>query len=355
MAMMTSYKITDFGGPITAVEQPVPEPSGTEVLVRVTRCGVCHSDIHIADGFYDLGDGKRLSLGDRGINLPRAMGHEALGVVEKAGPDADDAPIGETRLVYPWVGCGECSICEADKENHCAKPRSLGVFMDGGYAEYILVPHPKHLVEIGDMDPSVAAPFACSGLTVYGALKKALPVEDDEWLVIMGAGGLGLIAVSIAKAMGVANVLSCDIDPAKLDAAREAGASATLNTADGDAGAGLLAAVGGTPPVAVLDTVGSEATSGLGIGALIKGGRYVVVGLYGGGLSLALPSIPLRAISIIGSYTGNLPELRELMALVRAGKVKPIPVTERPLSEAGPALEDLRKGGVVGRQVLVND
>ena len=107
--------------------------------------------------------------------------------------------------------------------------------------------------------------------------------------------------------------------------------------------------------MAVLDTVGSEATSGLGIGALVKGGRYVIVGLYGGGLSVALPSIPLRAVSIIGSYTGNLQELEELMALVRAGKIKSIPVTERPLSEAGPALDDLRKGTVVGRQVLVND
>ena len=355
MATMTSYKITDFGGPITPMEQPIPEPTGTEVLVRVTRCGVCHSDIHIADGFYDLGGGKTLSLGERGIQLPRAMGHEALGVLEKAGPDAGSVPVGETRLVYPWVGCGECSVCKADKENYCAKPRSLGVFLDGGYAEYIIVPHPKHLVEIGDVDPSVAAPYACSGLTVYSALKKAQPIADDEWLVIMGAGGLGLIAVSIAKAMGIANVLSCDIDPAKLEAAKEAGASATLNTADGNAAAALLTAVGGTPPMAVLDTVGSEATSGLGIGALVKGGRYVIVGLYGGGLSVALPSIPLRAVSIIGSYTGNLQELEELMALVRAGKIKSIPVTERPLSEAGPALDDLRKGTVVGRQVLVND
>ena len=149
MATMTSYKITDFGGPITPMEQPIPEPTGTEVLVRVTRCGVCHSDIHIADGFYDLGGGKTLSLGERGIQLPRAMGHEALGVLEKAGPDAGSVPVGETRLVYPWVGCGECSVCKADKENYCAKPRSLGVFLDGGYAEYIR-PTPSTR-EIGDV------------------------------------------------------------------------------------------------------------------------------------------------------------------------------------------------------------
>jgi D-arabinose 1-dehydrogenase-like Zn-dependent alcohol dehydrogenase len=350
---MRSYKLTDFGKPVQEVIQDVPEPRGTEVLVRVTRAGVCHSDLHIADGYYDLGGGKSLSLGERGIKLPRAMGHEILGVVEKGGPDAGAVPVGATRLVHPWLGCGECDICLGGQENYCTKPAALGVFRDGGYAEYVIVPHPQFLVDIGAIDPSVATPYACSGVTVYSAIKKALPVGDREWLTIMGAGGLGLMAVSIARAMGVANIVSCDIDDAKLAAAKQLGAAATVNTKAPDALKQLRSLTGGGPR-AVVDAVGAEATAELGVAALVKGGRYVIVGLYGGGLTLSLPTIPLRAISVIGSYVGNLVELKELIELVKAGKVAPIPVTTRPLAEVARTLDDLRAGRIVGRVVLTN-
>lgn len=358
---MRSYKVTEFGKPVEEVTQEVPEPTGTEVLIRVTRAGVCHSDLHIADGYYDLGGGKRLEMGARGFTLPRAMGHEILGEIAKAGPDAaaaaaeagSDLPVGATRLVHPWLGCGECDQCLADRENHCVKNTSMGVFRDGGYAEYCVVPHPKYLLDIGDVDPSVATPFACSGVTVYSAVKQALPVGDGEWLVVMGAGGLGLMAVSIAKALGVRNIVSCDIDPAKLDAARKLGAAAGVITTDADAAKQLRAATDGGPR-AVVDTVGAEATATLGTAVVRKGGRYVIVGLFGGEITLSLPTLPMRALSIIGSYVGSLIDLRELMELVKAGKVAPIPVTERPLAEVGRTLEDLRQGKVVGRVVLTN-
>jgi D-arabinose 1-dehydrogenase-like Zn-dependent alcohol dehydrogenase len=157
------------------------------------------------------------------------MGHEVLGTVVKAGTDAAEAPIRASRLVHPWIGCMKCSECQRGRANHSVKPQSVGVFQIGDYAEYMLVPHPKFLVNADGIDPAVATPYACSGVTVYSALKKALPVGDDEWLVVMGCGGLGLGAVTIAKAFGVKNVASCDIDDTKLQAARNSGATATVN------------------------------------------------------------------------------------------------------------------------------
>lgn len=349
---MRSWKVTDFGKPLQMIIHDVPEPKGTEVLVKVTRCGVCHSDLHIGDGYFDLGSAGRLNMGDRGVPLPHVLGHEVLGVVEKAGPDAKDVPVGKTRLIHPWIGCGECSICKAGRENHCAKPRTIGVYRDGGYAEYILVPDPMFLVDIGDLDPTVATPYACSGVTVYSALKKAVPVEKDEWLAIMGAGGLGLAAVAIAKAMGIEKVISCDIDDRKLAAAKEMGATTTLNISGDGAAKALADATGGVR--AVVDTVGASTTAKLGYGALLKGGRYVIVGLYGGDITIPLPTLPLRAASVIGSYVGSLKELKELIELVKAGKVKPTPIETRPMDQVQRTLDDLRAGKIVGRVVLTN-
>jgi len=350
---MKAYQITAFAQPIEARDIPMPEPTGTQVLVKVSHAGVCHSDLHISDGYYDLGEDSRLELGERGVDLPRTLGHEILGQIVSGGPDAGDLDVGARVLVHPWLGCGECAICRSGSENLCMKPASLGVFSDGGYADYCLVPHARYLIGIGDLDPAVATPYSCSGVTVFSALSKALPVGDDEWLVIMGAGGLGLNAVAIAKAMGVANVLSVDLDTAKLDAAREMGADAALNSTDADAMDQLRKLTGGAPK-AVVDTVGAEATSQLAIGALAKGGRYVIVGLYGGSLTLPLVTLPLRAISVAGSYTGNLQELKDLIALARAGKVKPLPTETRDMSKVKETLEDLRAGKIVGRVVLTN-
>lgn len=352
---MRSYMLMEPGKPFEAVDRPDPVPTGTEVLIKVTRAGVCHSDIHISDGYFDLGGGKVLNIVDRGQRFPVTLGHEVLGVVVAAGPDAKDAPIGKTMLVHPWLGCGECSACKAEQENLCTSMRSIGVFRDGGYSTHCMVPHPKYLVDIGNVDPTIATPYSCSGVTVYSALKKALPVRDDEWLAIMGAGGLGLSAVAIAKGMGVKNVISVDIDDAKLEAAKAMGASAVLNTKKTEKAVAELQALAGGELKAVVDTVGGEATANLGIAAVRKGGRYVIVGLYGGQITISLPTIPMRAVSIIGSYVGSLDELKELMELVKAGKCKPIPIETRPADTAYQTLQDLKAGKIVGRVVLTND
>ncbi|MEO1292088.1 MAG: alcohol dehydrogenase [Pseudomonadota bacterium] len=351
---MRSYALVEFGKPLEAIDAPDPVPTGTEVLIKVRRAGVCHSDIHIAEGYFDLGDGQKLRMQDRGMKLPMTLGHEILGDVVSAGPDAGPVAIGQTMLVHPWIGCEACEACDEGRENDCPKMRAIGIVRDGGYATHVIVPHPKFLVDIGDVDPSVAVSYSCAGVTVYSALTKLLPIRDTEWLVVMGAGGLGLNAVSIARALGAPKIVSVDLDDEKLAAAREMGADAVVNARSADAGAELQRLTDGQIS-AVLDTVGGEPTAALGISALKKTGRFVIVGLYGGSLRLSLPLLPQKALTVRGSYVGSSRELRELMELVKAGKIKSIPVTERPLEAASETLDDLKAGRVVGRVVLTAD
>ena len=354
---MRSFQVADFNAPLKEVERPTPRPAGTEVLIKVRAAGVCHSDLHIWEGGYDLGHGRKpLSLKDRGVSLPRTMGHETVGEVVAFGPDVKEGDkgghkAGDVTLVYPWLGCGKCATCLAGDENMCLRPASLGVYCDGGYADHMTVPHPKYLLDLKGLDPVTAAPYACSGVTTYSALKK---VEKDfnTPIVIFGAGGLGLMALTLLKAMGGRGAIVVDIDARKREAAEKAGALATV---DGKAPDALeqLARKAGEPIRAVIDLVGSAQTAQLGFDCLTKGGKQVIVGLFGGGAPWALPLIPIKAITIQGSYVGNLRETRELLDLVRAKKVAPIPVTTVPLSKANDALVDLQKCKLVGRAVLV--
>ena len=354
---MKSFQVADFNAPLKEVDQPTPQPSGTQVLIKVKAAGVCHSDLHIWEGGYDLGHGRKpLSLKDRGVSLPRTMGHETAGEIVAFGPDvaASDKgalKVGDVALVYPWLGCGKCPTCLAGEENMCAvKPNALGVYCDGGYADYMIVPNAKYLLDLKGLDPLTAAPYACSGVTTYSALKK---VEKDlnTPIVVIGAGGLGLMLLSLLKAMGGKGAIVVDIDAKKRQAAEAAGA---LGAVDGKASDALeqLQKKAGGPIRAVIDLVGSAQTTQLGFDCLTKGGKLIIVGLFGGGATFPLPLIPIKAVTIQGSYVGNLRETKELLDLVRTKKIPPIPVTPLPLSKANDALHDLQKGKLVGRAVL---
>jgi D-arabinose 1-dehydrogenase-like Zn-dependent alcohol dehydrogenase len=344
---MISYQIIEHGRPLQKVLATTPEPQGSEVLVRITRAGVCHSDLHIWEGYFDLGGGKRFYVKERGCIPPFTLGHEPLGVVEALGPRAKGVKVGQKRLVYPWIGCGKCAVCKAGQENYCVSgTRFLGVNRPGAYATHILVPDAKYLVDIGGIDDSFAATLACSALTAYSAAAKLPPMGAKDEVAVLGCGGLGLIGVSVLREKGVKSIVACDVDDAKLGAAARLGARRTVNTRAPDAAQQLQGVAG------ALDFVGAPATAMLGIGALRKGGRYVICGLYGGELVHPLPPIAQRAIGIIGSYVGNLQELREVVALAKKRKLKPLPVETRPAAEANAALEDLKAGRVVGRVVL---
>jgi D-arabinose 1-dehydrogenase-like Zn-dependent alcohol dehydrogenase len=346
---MRSYKLTQFGTLLSEVIESPPAPKEAQVLLRVSACGVCHSDLHIADGYLDLGQGQKLDLGPA-VKLPRILGHEIAGVVEELGPDAVGVRVGDRRAVYCWGGCGQCAQCRAEQENLCAKPRNLSIHRDGGFSNYVLVDHPRYLVEYEPLSAPFAATLGCSGLTAFGALKKAAPVDTEHPLMIIGAGGLGLAAVSLCHALYGVGPIVADVEASKRQAALDAGASAVVDPTDSDARKRLMAETGGL--VSVIDFVGAEPSATFGLSSLRKGGRMFVVGLFGGSIAIPLATLPSRAISMIGVFTGSLPEFRELMTLARAGRVNPAPIETRPLEAAQQSLDDLRAGRVKGRIVL---
>ena len=229
--------------------------------------------------------------------------------------------------------------------------RSLGVYRNGGYADRLLVPHPRYLLDIGDMPPERAAPLACSGVTTYGALKKLGSMIVNEPVVIIGAGGLGLMALALLKAMGGVGAIVVDIDAAKREAATTAGAIATVDGAAPDAHKQIIKLTNGGA-WSVIDLVGASSTVKIGTECLVKGGKLIVVGLFGGNITISTPTIPLKAMTIQGSYVGSLNELRELIALVQKTGLPSVPIRKQPLAEAGTALEELKAGKVVGRVVL---
>ncbi len=348
---MQAWAVVENGKDLQQLEWPTPEPTGKQVLLEVTHCGVCHSDLHIWEGYYDIGSGKRMSLADRGVVLPLAMGHEIVGRVVKLGPEATGVKVGDLRIVFPWVGCGHCDRCLAEEDNMCLTGKALGVFQNGGYATHVLAMEPRHLIDPGTVDPAVAATYACSGITVYSAIKKVMPLPPDMPIVLVGAGGLGLNAIAVLKAMGHRNIISVDVSEAKRAAATAAGATAVVDgTGEGVAEA-IMAAAGG-PVRAVIDLVNGTATARFAMAALTKGGRLVQVGLFGGDMTLMLPVMAMRELTVGGSYVGNPKELRELVALAAAGTLEALPVEAVPMAQANAALMRLRDGKVTGRLIL---
>jgi len=348
---MRSYQVCECGAPLRLAESEAPTPQGTQVLMKVLAAGVCHSDLHIWDGYYEVGGGKKLNLIQRGIKLPLTMGHENVGEVIALGPDVTGVKVGDVRLVNPWIGCGQCKVCLRNEENLCVKPQSIGVYAQGGYATHMVVPHPRHLFDIGKLTPREAAPLACSGVTAYSALKKVSATLHDEPLVIIGAGGVGLMGVTLARKMGASEVIVVDIDPAKRDAALQAGATLAIDGAAPDAVKQIQAATGGGA-WGVIDFVGSSQTANLAIASIIKGGTVVVVGLFGGDVTVPTPFLPLRAMTLRGSYVGNHREIAELLELVNRTGMPAVPIRTRSLDEVGAVLGELRAGKVVGRVVL---
>jgi alcohol dehydrogenase/propanol-preferring alcohol dehydrogenase len=346
---MRSFVLTGFGEPLREHRAPRPEPVGSEVVLKVDFCGVCHSDLHVWEGFFDLGDGRQLDIRPS-IALPRALGHEIAGTVLAVGPDVRDTRPGDRRVVFPWIGCGECARCAAGEEQLCAAQRNLGTRRDGGFASHVLVPHERYLIDFGQVRGEIACTYACSGLTAFSALNKALPLAASDTLIVIGAGGVGLSAISLARSVHSIAPVVAEIDRTKWGAALAAGAAQVLDPRSEEGVKRLVAQTGGA--AAVVDFVGASASVGFAMQALRRGGRLIIVGLIGGSIELQLPLLPIRAQSIVGSFVGSLQEMHALAALARDGRVPAIPVHTRRLEEAQRTLDDLKAGRVVGRVVL---
>jgi alcohol dehydrogenase, propanol-preferring len=348
---MKSYDIVEWGRPLQLQMRETPVPAGTQVLVKIDACGVCHSDLHIQTGALDLGNGRKVSFESVGVELPFTMGHEIVGTVAAAGPDAHVA-VGSRCVVYPWQGCGECRACRGGRELDCDFGAALGTRKRGGYADHVLVPHERYVLDYGSLDPLLAATCACSGLTAYSALRKLPDLQAEDSLLLIGAGGLGLAALGLAKGMTAARILVADIDDDKLAQASRAGAAGTFDLRQADVSTVLRAAA----PAgirAVIDFVGSPQTTELALSVVGRGGTVVVVGLFGGALPLSTALLPMRNIALKGSYVGTLQEMRDLLALLQREPLLHVPISTWPMSQLNDALGALGAGKVVGRILAI--
>ena len=349
---MKSAKIIEINQPLQIQENKTPKPKGSQVLVKVQSSGVCHSDIHLWEGGYEGPQGQFLKTTDRGVKYPLTPGHEIAGIIDGLGEQTEGFAKNEKVLVYPWIGEGLCPACRTGEENLCDKPRSLGIYNDGGYAEYVLVPSYKYLVKLGDeIDTDTSAPLSCSALTAYGAVKNGNLTPNDN-VVIVGTGGLGLMAIQLAKAITGSRIIALDRDDNKLKAAKENGADDIINSQKEDAVKAVMELTGRMGADAVIDFVNASSTVETDLSFLRRRAKLVLVGLFGGELKLNLIAMPTRSYKLIGSYTGSMNDLIELVSLAKRGIIKPIISNKFKLDEATKALKMLRDGKILGRGVI---
>ena len=318
MSRMRRQSLVAYGQALCETVVDPPQPQGHEVLVRIERCGVCHSDLHLQDGYFSLGGDKKLDV-SAGRTLPFTLGHEIAGVIEAAGPEADNAAVGRRVAVYPWIGCGKCAACTGGEENLCSNHRHLGISVDGGFATHVLVPHSRYLLDFAPLSPDFAGPLMCSGLTAYAALKRHTNRPERGPLLLIGLGGVGMMGLAIARALFQTPPIVADIDADKRQAALAAGAAQAYDPSDPQARKAIMTATGGL--LAICDFVGSDKSLQLATGLLARGGKVVVTGLLGGNFSIAAAMFGIKAMTIEGTLTGTLDEARELLDLVRAKNI----------------------------------
>lgn len=337
---MKAAILREFKAPLSIEEAPQPSPDAQEVLIEVEACGVCHSDLHVADGDWP----QLVPITKR----PLILGHEIAGRVVERGATVSHLEVGD-RVGVPWVywTCGDCDFCREGNENLCAKQKITGVTVDGGYAEFVKVPA-SHATKIPDGLSSVdAAPLFCAGVTVYRALKHA-KIQPGQRLAVFGVGGLGHLAVQIGLGLE-AIVTAIDVSDEKLAHAKSLGATATLNSASVNIVKELRRAGGAH---VALVTSAAKAAYDAAFPCVRPTGMLLVVGLPSE--NLCFPPIMMAAteVRIQASSVGTREDLREVLAMASAGKLH-CQTSTRPLAHVNEVFEQLRHGKVSGRIVLV--
>src|SRR5271155_1933682 len=352
MVLMRRQSLVKFDAPLSETVVDMPQPSGREVLVRIERCGLCHSDLHIQDGYADLGGGKKLDT-TRGMTLPFTLGHEIAVVVEDVGPDLPKSLIGTRKAVFPWIGCGQCRDCDAGDENLCVKQRFLGVTIDGGFASHVLVPDSKSLLDYAPLPVNLAATLMCSGVTAYGALRRLVDRPRQRNLLLIGLGGVGMMGLAFAQAMFKQPIAVADLSAAARETALKNGAAFAYDPSEPEIVRRIIKETeGGFDEI--VDFAGNEKSMAFAVSALARGGKIVVSGLMGGNFSLPMVQWVYKRMTIEGFMVGTLTEAHELMSLARSGKIKPTPMKEEPMADVQKWIDALRAGEVVGRIVLKN-
>lgn len=317
-------------GSVRSVNLPTPSVGPDDVLVRVLAAGVCRTDLHTREAIK------------AGRRPPVVPGHEIAGTVSKIGSDVYMINEGDLVAVHYEQPCGTCRHCRKKRTNLCVDGHSLGFDVQGGYAEYVAVNQGTVLPLPKEYDPALAAPLGCSGATAYHAVVAVGDTTEDELVVVIGAGGVGLSAIQVAKAQG-ARVVAVDVRPEAQRAALDAGAdsSTTPEGAKEIRGADV-----------VLDFVSTAATLGMGRTLLGVGGRFVVVASGQEAVPLSATDIMEGGRAYLGSYSSTMADLARAVALAENGKLTPVVTRRASLAEAAEVLDDLEAGNIVGRAVL---
>jgi alcohol dehydrogenase, propanol-preferring len=334
---MKAAVLHEFKKPLTLEEVDPPKPGTDEVLIQVEACGVCHSDLHLADG-----DWRPLA---KIVKRPLILGHEIVGRVVEKGRGVSNLEVGD-RVGVPWLywSCGTCEFCREGNENLCVRQKITGVTVDGGYAELVKAPASHALPVPNTLSPLEAAPLFCAGVTVYRALKQAR-ILPGQRLAIFGIGGLGHLAVQIGRALG-AEIAAVDLFDEKLSLAQALGAAHTFQAKEATDG---LRALGGMHVSLV--TAAAKPAYDMAFDCLRPSGTLLVVGLPSENVCFAPILMAAREIRVRASAVGTREDLREILTMAADGKLR-CEVLARPLAEVNEVSDELRRGQIPGRAVL---
>jgi propanol-preferring alcohol dehydrogenase len=340
---MKTARLHAYGQPLVLEDIPTPAPASGQVLVRVEGAGFCHSDIHVIDGEVQVLP-----------RMPLTLGHENAGRVAAVGTGVTAVREGDPVAVYGGWGCGGCHYCVTGHEQLCATPKWAGLSEhDGGYAEYLLVPHERHLVKLRRLAPRDAAPLTDAALTPYRAIKKALPVlAPDHHVLVIGIGGLGQFGLKLLRLLTGCPLIAVDVSDAKLRTARQLGADHALDARAPGLTDRIHDLTGGQGVCASFDFVGSDASLGLAVAATRALGKVSQVGLAGGTARMKVLENARFEVGFEATLWGTIKELREVLALAEAGRLSLIPLEFEPLDRINEVYARLKRGEVDGRVVI---
>jgi propanol-preferring alcohol dehydrogenase len=338
---MKAAVLHEFDQPLTIEEIPTPVPGPGEVLIKVAACGVCHSDLHLATGEWELL--KPIT------KLPLVLGHEVTGTIAVLGEDVSGFEIGD-RVGVPWLHytCGDCEFCQIGRETLCLKQQVTGCTVDGGFAEFVKAKasHTAKLPE--NLSLEDAAPLLCAGLTVHNALKTS-GLQSGPWIAIYGIGGLGHLAVQLAKAKG-GKVIAVDVADDKLQLARECGADATVNAATTQAYKEIKKMSSGGAHI-VMVTSGSRMAYETALRSLRRGGTLSVVGMAPEPITVSTVALVSGEYRIVASAVGTRQDLLEILQLAAADKVR-CRIETRAFDQVAGVFDEMKEGRLLGRVVL---
>lgn len=349
---MAACRVVAWGRPPELVEVPVPEVGPGQVLVEVAGCGLCHSDLTMAAMPAEVGEAL-------GWQVPFTLGHEVAGRVARVGPDGPPVEVGTPVALASPASCGRCPHCRAGRESACPHGDvGRGYGRDGGLARYVLVDDPRALLPLGELDPVEAGPLTDAGATSHHAVRRVRPVlGPGTTAVVIGAGGLGSMAVQVLRATTGARIVAVDVDPARREVATALGADEVVDGAVEDLAGALRSAAGDGGSAAggvdaVVDVVGSDGTIAGGLGALRRGGAFALVGASGGTLRRPWFGGLPREATVTAVQGSTLADARAVIELAAAGRVR-VEAERFALADVGEAYAALAAGGLRGRAVVI--